>query len=122
MTLQKQRIQKEYLKQVNMSNRPVAIGITLLFVLFSTSGCLNEDTFSSDEAQKNHPDGIFVTDSDGNALDMDILNLSFGGVIAWLIWLFVHLIAITNFKNKLMIFTQWFWGYLTSQRHSRIIR
>tara|TARA_B100000003_G_scaffold194422_1_gene195673 strand:- start:2130 stop:3665 length:1536 start_codon:yes stop_codon:yes gene_type:complete len=77
MTLQKQRIQKEYLKQVNMSNRPVAIGITLLFVLFSTSGCLNEDTFSSDEAQKNHPDGIFVTDSDGNALDMDILNLSF---------------------------------------------
>ena len=53
---------------------------------------------------------------------VDILNLRFGGVIAWLIWLFVHLIAITNFKNKLMIFTQWFWGYLTSQRHSRIIR
>ena len=53
---------------------------------------------------------------------VDIMNLRFGGVIAWLIWLFVHLIAITNFKNKLMIFTQWFWGYLTSQRHSRIIR
>ena len=53
---------------------------------------------------------------------VDILNLKFGGVIAWLIWLFVHLIAITNFKNKLMIFTQWSWCYLTSQRHSRIIR
>ena len=29
---------------------------------------------------------------------------------------------VTNFKNKLMIFTQWFWSYLTYQRHSRIIR
>ena len=53
---------------------------------------------------------------------VDILNLRFGGVIAWLIWLFVHLIAITNFKNKLMNFTQCFWDYLTSQRHFRIIR
>ena len=53
---------------------------------------------------------------------VDILDLRFGGLSAWLIWLFVHLIAITNFKNKLMIFTQWFWSYLTYQRHSRIIR
>ena len=51
-----------------------------------------------------------------------VIGGGFGGLSAWLICLFVHLIAITNFKNKLMIFIQWFWSYLTYQRHSRIIR
>ena len=60
-----------------MKSRPIAIGIALLFVLFTISGCLSENTFFSDEDIKNHPDGIFVTGSDGNTLDMDILNLTF---------------------------------------------
>jgi hypothetical protein len=37
---------------------------------------------------------------------VDILDLRFGGLSAWLIWLFVHLIAITNFKNKLKDYLQ----------------
>ena len=53
---------------------------------------------------------------------VDIMSLRFGGFSAWLIWLFVHLIAIVSFRNKLIIGIQWLWSYISFQRHSRIIR
>ena len=60
-----------------MKRRPVAIGMALLFLFVSISGCLSEDTISPENKPNIHPDGIFVTGSDGNYLDVEILNLSF---------------------------------------------
>ena len=53
---------------------------------------------------------------------VDVMGFRFGGFSAWLIWLFVHLIAIVSFRNRLIIGIQWFWSYISFQRHSRIIR
>ena len=53
---------------------------------------------------------------------VDVIGFRFGGFTAWLIWLFVHLIAIVSFRNRLIIGIQWFWSYISFQRHSRIIR
>jgi NADH dehydrogenase len=43
------------------------------------------------------------------------------GFIAWLMWLFVHLMTLVGFRNRMAVFLEWTWGYLTWQRGARII-
>jgi len=43
------------------------------------------------------------------------------GFIAWLMWLFVHLMTLVGFRNRLAVFFEWTWQYLTYQRGARII-
>lgn len=47
--------------------------------------------------------------------------LQFSGFAAWLAWLFVHLVFLIGFDNKLTVLTQWAWSYLTYKRGARII-
>ena len=43
------------------------------------------------------------------------------GFIAWLAWLFVHLVFLIGFRNKLAVFLQWVYSYFTYKRGARII-
>ena len=43
------------------------------------------------------------------------------GALAWLMWLFVHLIKLMSFRNKVLVFIQWVWAYFTYQRGARLI-
>lgn len=43
------------------------------------------------------------------------------GFTAWLAWLFVHLISLIGFKNRLYVLSEWFWAYLTRERSARLI-
>lgn len=43
------------------------------------------------------------------------------GLIAWLMWLFLHLMEITQFRNRLLVLTQWGWTYMTHDRAARLI-
>ena len=43
------------------------------------------------------------------------------GFIAWMAWLFVHVLSITGFKNRVSVFLEWTWAYLFSKRGSRLI-
>jgi len=52
----------------------------------------------------------------------DLFGLRFGGLLAWLTWLFVHLMALVGFRNRIVVLTQWGWNYLTFERNSRLIR
>ena len=52
----------------------------------------------------------------------DIFGIRFAGMFAWFIWLFVHLMSIVGFRNRLMVLIQWFWSYLSYQRGARLIR
>jgi NADH:quinone reductase (non-electrogenic) len=51
--------------------------------------------------------------------DLNWLRLS--GWPAWLIWLFVHLLYIVEFQNRLLIVLQWGWMYITYDRSARLI-
>ncbi len=42
--------------------------------------------------------------------------LRFNGYLAWLVWLFVHLLYIAEFDNRLLILIQWAWDYFTRNR------
>lgn len=43
------------------------------------------------------------------------------GFIAWLAWLFVHLISLIGFRNRIYVLSEWFWAYLTRERSARLI-
>jgi NADH:ubiquinone reductase (H+-translocating) len=51
----------------------------------------------------------------------DFGRLHFSGYFAWLIWLFVHLMYIVEFENRLLVFVQWAWNYFTRNRAARLI-
>lgn len=47
--------------------------------------------------------------------------LQFGGFLAWLAWLFIHLIFLIGFDNKASVLLQWLYAYVTYKRGARII-
>ncbi|MHB8799736.1 MAG: NAD(P)/FAD-dependent oxidoreductase [Thermoanaerobaculia bacterium] len=51
----------------------------------------------------------------------EIGGLRFGGYSAWLAWLFVHLLYIVQFGNRVLVLVQWAWSYLTWARSARLI-
>lgn len=48
-------------------------------------------------------------------------GLRFSGTIAWLMWLFLHLMYIVGFRNRLNVFINWMWNYFTYDRSARLI-
>ena len=48
-------------------------------------------------------------------------DLEISGFMAWMAWLFVHLIFLIGFRNKVSVLLQWLYSYLTYRRGSRII-
>ena len=64
--------------------------------------------------------GNLATIGRGKAIaDLNWLQLS--GFPAWLMWLFIHLLNIVEFQNRVLIFLQWGWLYLTWDRSARLI-
>jgi len=43
------------------------------------------------------------------------------GLPAWLLWLFVHVLALTQGENRLLVLVQWAWSYFTFNRSARLI-
>jgi NADH dehydrogenase len=48
-------------------------------------------------------------------------RLQFSGYLAWLAWLFIHLLYIVEFENRLLIVVQWAYDYFTHNRGARLI-
>ncbi|OAI53364.1 pyridine nucleotide-disulfide oxidoreductase [Planctomyces sp. SCGC AG-212-M04] len=48
-------------------------------------------------------------------------NWKFTGYFAWLTWLFVHLLFLVQFQNRLLVLMQWAWSYMTFNRSARLI-
>jgi NADH dehydrogenase len=51
----------------------------------------------------------------------EIGPVQFSGVLAWLAWLFIHLLYIVEFENRLLIVMQWAYDYFTYNRGARLI-
>ena len=48
-------------------------------------------------------------------------RLQFTGVLAWLLWLFVHILFLVEFRSRIGVLFEWAWAYVTWQRSSRVI-
>ncbi len=51
----------------------------------------------------------------------NIFGIHVSGLLAWLMWLFIHLIYIVEFQSRVMVFVQWGFEYLTFSRGARLI-
>ncbi len=51
--------------------------------------------------------------------DLKFIHLS--GLPAWLAWLFVHIIFLVGFRNRLLVLFQWAWAYFTFDKGARLI-
>lgn len=51
----------------------------------------------------------------------DLPDISFKGFLAWILWLFVHLLPIASFRNKVSLILDWTWAFLTNDPTLRLI-
>jgi NADH dehydrogenase len=51
----------------------------------------------------------------------NIFGLHVSGLLAWLMWLFIHLIYIVEFQSRVLVFVQWGFEFLTFSRGARLI-
>jgi len=51
----------------------------------------------------------------------DIWKFEFGGIIAWLMWIFIHIAFLIGFRNRAVVLTEWAVSYFTYKRGARLI-
>jgi NADH dehydrogenase len=56
-----------------------------------------------------------------NAAIVDLGWLKLSGFLAWWAWLFIHILYLIHFENRLLILLQWAWDYWTRNRSARLI-
>jgi NADH dehydrogenase len=56
-----------------------------------------------------------------NKAVVDLHKLRFGGFFAWFIWMFVHLMALVGFRNKVIVFFNWGYNYINYDKAARLI-
>jgi len=47
--------------------------------------------------------------------------LRLSGLLAWLMWLGIHILYLIGFQNRALVMLQWAWSYLTYSRGARLI-
>ncbi len=56
-----------------------------------------------------------------NRAVVDMGKIRFQGIFAWFVWMFVHLMSLVGFRNKLVTFVNWVWSYFSYDRGVRLI-
>jgi NADH dehydrogenase len=51
----------------------------------------------------------------------DFGRIHLSGFVAWLAWLFIHILMLIGFRNRLSVMLQWTWAYVVAQRGPRLI-
>lgn len=72
------------------------------------------------EAFKYFDKGSMATVGRNKAV-VDIGKIRFQGIFAWFVWMFVHLMSLVGFRNKLVTFVNWVWSYFSYDRGTRLI-
>lgn len=68
-----------------------------------------------------HDRGSMATIGRNSAIAEFKFGLRASGFIAWMIWLFLHLIELIGFRNRLNVLVNWIWNYFTYDRGARLI-
>ena len=52
---------------------------------------------------------------------VEVKGIRFGGFVAWIAWLFIHIFYLSGFKNRLIVLIQWGYSYFSFARGARLI-
>jgi NADH:ubiquinone reductase (H+-translocating) len=67
-----------------------------------------------------HDKGMLATIGRGAAV-AKIGRIETSGFVAWVLWLFVHILFLIGFRNRAVVLFQWAWSYFTFDRGARLI-
>jgi NADH dehydrogenase len=51
----------------------------------------------------------------------DLGKIKLSGPVAWLAWLFIHILFLIGFRNRILVLIQWAWSYISYDRGARLI-
>jgi NADH dehydrogenase len=69
---------------------------------------------------KYHDKGSLATIGRGAAV-AEFAHSHFAGLLAWLLWLVVHIMFLVGFRNRVAVLLEWAWSYVTFERGARLI-
>ncbi len=67
-----------------------------------------------------HDKGMLATIGRGAAV-AKLGRVETSGFVAWFLWLFVHILFLIGFRNRVVVLIQWAWLYFTFDRGARLI-
>ncbi|WP_040250974.1 NAD(P)/FAD-dependent oxidoreductase [Psychroserpens mesophilus] len=77
---------------------------------------------------KNKPMKPFVYNDKGsmatigrNKAVVDLKHFKFGGFFAWFVWMFIHLMSLVGFRNRVIVFFNWTYNYINFDKAARLI-
>ena len=56
-----------------------------------------------------------------NKAVVDLKHFKFGGFFAWFVWMFVHLMSLVGFRNRVIVFFNWSYNYINFDKAARLI-
>ncbi len=65
--------------------------------------------------------GTFAVIGRGSAVGVALRRLQMTGILAWLAWLFVHILFLIGFRSKVAVLVNWAYSYVAFRRSARII-
>ncbi len=65
--------------------------------------------------------GMFSVIGRGSAVGIALERFRMSGYLAWLAWLFIHILFLIGFRSKVAVLVNWAYSYLAFRRSARII-
>jgi NADH dehydrogenase len=56
-----------------------------------------------------------------NKAVVDLKHVKFGGFFAWFVWMFIHLMSLVGFRNRVIVFFNWTYNYINFDKAARLI-
>lgn len=56
-----------------------------------------------------------------NKAVVDLKQFKFAGIFAWFVWMFIHLMALVGFRNRVIVFFNWTYNYINFDKAARLI-
>ncbi|NND51653.1 MAG: NAD(P)/FAD-dependent oxidoreductase [Flavobacteriaceae bacterium] len=56
-----------------------------------------------------------------NKAVVDLKHFNFAGFFAWFVWMFIHLMALVGFRNRVIVFFNWTYNYINFDKAARLI-
>lgn len=106
-----------------MENGELAPGVAPTAIQMATTACKNilNDLKDKPRVEFKYWDKGSMATIGRNKAIVEAGRLKMTGFLAWLAWLFVHVITLIGFRNKLSVLADWFWAYITRERSARLI-
>ncbi len=110
-----------YLEDPDGQPYPMLIPVAKQQGKLAAKNILRQQKGAALETFRYHDRGIMATIGRSRAVAWIYYKIPLTGFIAWLAWLGLHLITLLGFRNRLNVFINWVWNYLTWDRSVRLI-